>query len=99
MNPLTSDGKAISVCVLLSTGESVVVPLPEGETVGSVRSKVVRVGPDRPTSRTVQHPAMIDLNRRLLSDSSLRVEGLFLDYEINGWRARASLTAHKKEER
>ena len=98
MNPLTSDGRALAVCLVLSTGESVTVSLPPGDTVVSLRAKVVLLGPDRPTSRTVQHPALLTINRRLVKDPRLTVEGLFLDYEINGWRSRCRLTAHRKEE-
>jgi hypothetical protein len=98
MNPGTLEAKALAVCLILSTGESVTVRLPAGETVASVRQKLVLLGPDRPTSRTVQHPALLEINKRLVGDPTLTVEGLFLDFEINGWKCRMSLTAHRKEE-
>lgn len=98
MNPLTQDAPALAVALLLSTGETVTVALPAGETVGTVRARVVLLGPDRPSSRTVQHDALLEVNTRLVGDKSLRVDGLFVDWNLHGYAGRTSLTAHRKEE-
>lgn len=98
MNPLTQTAPAKAVALLLSNGETVTVKLPEGDTVASVRAKVVLLGPDRPSSRTVQHDALLPINTRLVEDATLGVDGLFVDWELAGYRGRTSLTAHAKEE-
>jgi hypothetical protein len=85
--------------MMLSTGESLTVPLPPGDTVASIRSKLVLLGPDRPGSRTIQHDAMLQVNTRLVNEPKTTVDALFVDWAMNGFRGRISLGAHAKEER
>jgi hypothetical protein len=99
MNPLTQDAPATAAVLLLSTGETVTVPLPEGETVATVRAKVVLLDPARPSSRTLQHDALLAINTRLVTETKITVDGLFVDWLFHGVKGRTSLAAHAKEER
>jgi hypothetical protein len=89
---------AVMIVMLLSTGQVVRV-LVEGETVGSLRARIVLLCPDRASSRTVQHVSLRAVNRMLMSSPSVSIEGVWVDYVLpTGRRGRASLTAHKRIE-
>ena len=98
MNPNTQGATAVAAVLLLSSGETVTVRLPPGETLASIRSRVVLLGPDRPSSRTIQHDALLAVNSRLVADPCLRVDSLFVDWTMGDFKGRTSLGAHVKEE-
>jgi hypothetical protein len=90
IDPKTSVAK---LTVMMADGMKLVFPI-EPESIESLKSKVVRVSPAS-KSRTLQHSALVALNRKLLLDPKLLVTGIWGDYtDQYGQPRRFALAGH-----
>jgi hypothetical protein len=89
--------KVTKLTVMLNTGEKFVFPI-EPETIDALKRKVVHVSKTS-RSRTIQHPALLDLNLRLFRDDALYTTGIYGDYlDEVGQKRRFALAGHSVRE-